>query len=106
MRRGEPEHWIDDLKNGGFAGRLSCHRFWANQVRLWLHAAAYWLLDTLWRWLIQAGAARLQLGTLRLRLVQIGGWVRERASRITLHLASSHPGEPLWRLLVAHSTSP
>ncbi len=54
--RGEPELWIKDLKRACFADRLSCHRFAANQFRLLLHAAAYWLLDTLragcasWAW--------------------------------------------------------
>lgn len=105
VQRGTPEQWIDDLKNGCFADRLSCHRFWANQFRLLLHAAAYWLLDTLRRWLCQAGLPRLQLGTLRLRLVKVGGWVRERVLGVAIHLASSHPGEPLWRLLAAHSLS-
>jgi hypothetical protein len=99
VRRGEPELWIKDLKGACFADRLSCHRFWANQFRLLLHAAAYWLLDTLRRDLVQAGVARLQLDTLRLRLVKIGGWVRQHAATLHLHLASSHPGEPLWRLL-------
>lgn len=99
VRRGEPELWIKDLKDACFADRLSCHRFWANQFRLLLHAAAYWLLDTLRRLLIQAGLARLQLDTLRLRLIKIGGWVREQAQTLSLHLASSHPGEPLWPLL-------
>lgn len=102
VQRGAPEQWIDDLKNGCFADRLSCHRFWANQFRLFLHAAAYWLLDMLRRWLSRRGVARLQLGTLRLRLVKIGGWVRERAGRISLHLASSHPADPLWHLLAAY----
>ncbi len=103
VQRGTPEQWIDDLKNGCFADRLSCHRFWANQFRLLLHAAAYWLLDTLRRWLLQAGLPRLQLGTLRLRLVKIGGWVREQVRGVVIHLASSHPGETLWQLLAAHS---
>lgn len=104
VRRGEPELWIKDLKDACFADRLSCHRFWANQFRLLLHAAAYWLLDTLRRALLQAGTARMQLDTLRLRLIKIGGWVRETPQRlaISLHLASSHPGEPLWHLLAAH----
>jgi hypothetical protein len=105
VRRGEPELWIKDLKDACFADRLSCHRFWANQFRLLLHAAAYWLLDTLRRFLIQAGVARLHLDTLRLRLVKIGGWIHaqahERALTPSLHLASSHPGEPLWLLLSA-----
>ena len=99
VRRGEPELWIKDLKDACFADRLSCHRFWANQFRLLLHAAAYWLLDTLRRLLIQAGIARMQLDTLRLRLIKLGGWVRERTLSHFLHLASSHPGEPLWDLL-------
>ena len=103
VRRGEPEQWIQDFKAACFADRLSCHRFWANQFRLLLHAAAYWLLDTLRRVLSAAGVPRLQLDTRRLRLVKIGGWVRAvaRAPAFRLHLASSHPGEPLWFLLAA-----
>jgi hypothetical protein len=97
--RGEPELWIKDFKRACFADRLSCHRFLANQFRLLLHTAAYWLLDTLRRWLVQQGSARLQLDTLRLRLLKVGGWVRQFTTRVRLRLASSHPGEPLWRLL-------
>jgi hypothetical protein len=99
-RRGDrPELCIKDLKEGCFADRLSCHRFWANQFRLLLHAAAYWLLDTVRRWLARLQVPHLQLGTLRLRLIKIGGWVRQRIETVSLHLASSHPGEPLWHLL-------
>jgi hypothetical protein len=46
-RRGEAENWIKDLKLHVKADRLSCHRFVANQFRLLLHAAAYWLMDAL-----------------------------------------------------------
>jgi len=99
--RGESENWIKDLKAGCFADRLSCHRFWANQFRLLLHAAAYWLLDTLRRWLRRAGVDRTTLATLRLRLIKIGGWVREHADRVRLRLASSHPSEAWWRALAS-----
>jgi hypothetical protein len=99
--RGEPELWIKDLKIACFAGRLSDHRFWANQCRLVLHAAAYWLLDTLRRWLTARGLPRPQLDTLRLQLIKIGGRVREGVHHVRLHLASSHPGQPLWALLSA-----
>jgi len=47
VHRGEAEGWIKDLKRACKADRLSDQRFWANQFRLFLHAAAYWLLDTL-----------------------------------------------------------
>ncbi len=99
--RGEPEGWIKDLKNACQADRLSCHAFWANQFRLLLHAAAYWLLDTLRRWLVRAGAARRQLDTLRLEVLKIGGRVYQWATRVRLRLASSHPGQTLWALLAA-----
>jgi hypothetical protein len=99
--RGETENWIKDLKIACFADRLSCHRFLANQVRLLLHGAAYWLLDTLRRWLVAAGVERLRLETVRLRLIKIAGRVRELVTRIHLRLASSHPSEPLWYQLAA-----
>jgi hypothetical protein len=103
-RRGDrPELCIKDLKEGCFADRLSCHAFWANQFRLLLHSAAYWLLDTIRRWLARLHVPHLQLGTLRLRLLKIGGWVRQRRDAVYLHLASSHPGEPLWHLLATRS---
>jgi hypothetical protein len=106
-RRGDrPELCIKDFKEGCFADRLSCHRFWANQFRLLLHAAASWLLDTVRRWLTRLQMPHLQLGTLRLRLIKIGGWVRSRIEGLTLHLASSHPGEPLWRLLASRPGRP
>ena len=103
--RGQPENWLKDLKNAVEADRLSDHRFWANAFRLLMHAAAYWLLDTLRRWLVDAlgEAARIQLDTLRLRLVKIGARLRELpGTALRLHLASSHPGEPLWRALAAY----
>ncbi len=54
-QRGGTEGWIKDFKNYLHCDRLSCHRFWANQFRLFLHAAAYWLLDTVRRKLVAAG---------------------------------------------------
>jgi len=97
--RGEPELWIKDLKRACFADRLSDHRFWANTFRLILHAGVYWLLDTLRRWLAARGLPHLQLDTLRLRLLKIGGRVREWAAYVRLHLAASHPGQALWARL-------
>ncbi len=102
VARGEMENWIKDLKVACCADRLSDHRFWANQFRLLLHAAAYWLLDTVRRWLAARRVARMQLDTLRLRLLKIGGRVWQQADRVRLRLASSHPGHPLWDHLAAY----
>lgn len=99
VRRGEAEGWIKDFKRALKADRLSCCRFWANQFRLLLHAAAYWLLDELRRRLAVAGVRRTQFDTLRLLVVKVGGRVRQLLTKVRLHLASGHPGRPLWYVL-------
>jgi hypothetical protein len=43
-RGGKCEVRIDEFKNGLKADRLSCNLFVANQFRLFLHMAAYWLV--------------------------------------------------------------
>jgi hypothetical protein len=40
---------------------------------------------------------RMQLDTLRLYLIKIGGRARELLTRVELHLASAYPGQRLWR---------
>jgi hypothetical protein len=105
VRRGEAEGWIKDFKGALKADRLSCHRFTANQFRLLLHAAAYWLLDELRRRLVAAGVRRMQLDTLRLTLIKIGGRVRELLTKVRLHLASGHPGQRLWNALMPQSVT-
>jgi DDE family transposase len=99
VRRGESEGWIKDFKRALKADRLSCKRFFANQFRLLLHAAAYWLLDDIRRRLVGTGVRRMQLDTLRLLLIKIGGRVRQLFTKIRLHLASGHPGQHLWHTL-------
>ena len=103
VRRGGTEGWIKDFKRALKAERLSCHRFLANQFRLLLHAVAYWLLDTLRKKLVAAGLKRMQLDTLRLLLIKIGGRVRQLLTKVRLRLASGHPGQHLWNALVNNS---
>ena len=98
-KRGEAENWIKDFKVHMKADRLSCHRFVANQFRLLVHAAAYWLMDALRRKLVESGTPRMQLDTLRVGLIKIGGRVRELIRKVRLHLASGHPGQRSWDIL-------
>jgi hypothetical protein len=51
------------------------------------------------RKLVESGVQRMQLDTLRLYLIKIGGRVRELTTKIRLHLASGHPGQHLWSAL-------
>jgi Transposase DDE domain group 1 len=56
-------------------------------------------MDTLRRKLVASGVRRMQLDTLRLMLIKVGGRVRELMTKVRLHLASGHPGERLWHAL-------
>lgn len=46
-----------------------------------------------------AGVERLQLDTLRLKVIKIGGRVRELLTKVRLYLASGDPGQRLWEAL-------
>jgi hypothetical protein len=99
------ENSIKDLKNAMKADRLSCHRFWANQFRLLLHAAAYVLLFTLRRLAHGTELAVAQMDTLRLRLLKIACRVEQTARHVWLHFTSSYPWQPLWRLIAERCVS-
>lgn len=99
-QRGESENWIKAFKNALHGDRMSCHLATANQYRLLIHAAAYQLMLALSRYLKGTVGECWQFDTLRLRLLKVGGSVKESARRIVWHLASSHPHQDLWRLLV------
>ena len=86
-RRGESENWIKDLKVHMKAHRLSCHRFIANQFRLLLHAAAYWLMDALRRKLVSSGVRRMQLDSFEADADQ-----DRRQGQGTAHEGPSTPG--------------
>lgn len=106
QRGGTCENSIKDLKRALCADRLSCHRFWANQFRLMLHAAAYVLMHMLRRAAYGTALAGAQMDTLRLRLIKIGAQVRSTARRIWFHLASSYPLRDVWLLIARRLASP
>jgi hypothetical protein len=90
--RGDAENRIKEQQLGLFADRTSCHSFLANQFRVLLSAAAYVLLETLRRTAL-AGTelAAAQAGTIRLKLLKIGGRVVRSVRRLVIHLASGYP---------------
>ena len=70
--------------------RLSCHRFRANEVRLWLSLIAY-NLGNLWRRLaLPKVIANWSLTSLQQRVVKTGGRLIKHARYYWLLLAESH----------------
>jgi len=98
-QRGDPENRIKELKLDLKADRLSCHRFWANQFRLLLHAAAYLLMQAMRAALAGTEFARAQVSTLRLRLLKVGARIRESVRRVWVQLPSAYPWFELWHRL-------
>jgi hypothetical protein len=93
-RRGQAENHIKSWKTHLAADRTSCSRATANQLRLFLHAGAYWIMwglrvsmpkRSMWR--------AAQFDTLRLRLVKIAARVIEMKTMIRVHLPTSCPAQ-------------
>jgi hypothetical protein len=96
--RGQMENESKDHKLYLKSERTSCHRFEANQVRLFLHSAAYVLLDTLRREVLRTTSwACATMATIQLRLLKLGARVQECKERITMALPSSCPVAPVLR---------
>ena len=94
-REGEPaeeRHLASD--------RTSCTRACANQVRLFLHGAAYWLLWTFQSLMPKRSPWRVaQFDTLRNRLIKLVTEVTETADRIRIALAPVFPVEDILTLV-------
>jgi hypothetical protein len=96
--RGQAENLIKLHKTQLASDRTSCRSPLANQMRLILHTAAYWLMLTLRDAIPKTHAlAKAEFTTLRLRLLKIGTRVIETASRIRLAFAAAHPEAALIR---------
>ena len=96
--RGRAENMIKRHKAQLASDRTSCRSPLANQMRLMLHTAAYWLMTAL------AGAvppahrlAGCEFSTLRARLLKVAVRVRETATRVRLAFAANCPDAALFR---------
>jgi hypothetical protein len=97
--RGEIENRIKELKLGMELGRTSCTRFWSNQFRVLLTAAAYILLQEMRLRLARTALARAQANRLREQLLKIGCRVVVSVRRIVLHLPTAVPSLRAWKSL-------
>ncbi len=95
--RGDIENRIKELHDGLQIGRTSCCRFWANQLRVLLTAAAYVLLQELRLRAAGTACARAQVTWLRERLLKLGAHVVVSVRRIVLHLPTATPDLDAWR---------
>ena len=96
--RGQAENLIKLHKAQLASDRTSCRKPLANQMRLILHTAAYWLILTLRDAIPKTHPlATAEFTTLRLRLLKLATRVSEKISRIRIAFAANHPQADLIR---------
>jgi len=97
--RGEMENVLKQQVLDLRADRMSTHYLASNQLRLWLAAFAYLLLERI-RTLGLAGTdlARATAGSVRLKLLKVAGQVRVSVRRVYVQLSSAYPLQALFRL--------
>lgn len=97
-QRGQAENLIKLHKTQLKSDRTSCRSPRANQMRLILHTAAYWLMLTVRDAIAKTEAlAKAEFTTLRLRLLKIGARISEMASRVRIAFSAACPDAELFR---------
>ncbi len=97
-QRGQMENLIKLHKAQLASDRMSCHSATANQVRLALHTAAFWLMHGVRAAIPQTDPLAIaEFATLRERLIKIGARVIEHLARIRIQLPTSCPEGALFR---------
>jgi hypothetical protein len=97
--RGDSENRFKELKLALAFGRTSCTRFWANQLRITLTAAAFVLFQELQLRADHTALRGAQVPRLRQALITIGVQVVRTVRRIVLHFPRSHPDAATWSQL-------
>ena len=104
--RGQAENLIKLHKSQLSSDRTSCRSALANQVRLVLHTAAYWLMLTVRDAIPKPQPlAVAEFATLRARLLKIAARTTETASRVRIAFAAACSEADLFRSIV-HSLQP
>jgi hypothetical protein len=97
-QRGQMENLIKLHKAQLASDRMSCHSATANQVRLVLHTAAFWLMHGVRAAIPRTNPlASCEFATIRERLIKIGARVIEHLARIRVQLPTSCPERALFR---------
>ena len=100
--RGQAENLIKLHKTQLASDRTSCRSANANQMRLILHTAAYWLMWRIQQEIPKATAlAAAEFATLRLRLLKVAARVIESTTRIRVAFASACPDAATFRTIAA-----
>jgi hypothetical protein len=95
--RGDMENRIKEQQLDLFAGRLSTSQLRTNQTRLYFASIAYVLMNALRRIGLEGTEfERAQCGTIRSKLLKIGGQIRVTVRKVWVSLSEAYPYQALF----------
>jgi len=104
--RGDAENRIKELHHGLEIDRTSCTCFLANQLRVFMTAAADVLMQEMRRRSAGTALATAQVSTLRERLLKVAVWVKKSVRRIVLHFPVNYPWLDCWKQIAGTVAAP
>ncbi len=91
VKRGDAsENRIKELKNMTYSDRLSCHRYWANFIRLIIATLCYEMFRQIKLLIAKTKhhfAKRWQVDNIRLYLMKVGACLKERKRSLTIQFS-------------------
>jgi len=94
--RGSMELRIKEHKTYLKSDRTSCHRFEANQFRLFLHSAAYVLIHTFQKEMLKTTQyCNATMKTIQLKILKVAAYVKEMKTKIKIELPAFFPEKEL-----------
>jgi len=95
-QRGSMELRIKEHKTYLKSDRTSCHKFEANQFRLFLHSAAYVLIHTLQKEVLKnTQYCNATMKTIQLKVLKVAAYVKELKTKIKIEMSAYFPEKEL-----------
>jgi len=100
QKRGTMENYIKEAKNGFYMDRMSSHSFATNEVRMMLSLLAYNLTNWLRTLCFPEGQKKMQIQTIRTRIIKVASRLVKSARSLYFKLSSSFVYESFfWKVL-------
>jgi hypothetical protein len=96
--RGNMELRIKDHKLYLQSDKMSCNSFLANQMRLFMHSAAYVILHTLQKEILkETEFANATMKTIQLKIIKVAAWVKEIGTKIKIELPKEFSAKSIFQ---------
>lgn len=103
-KRGDAsENRIKEVKNMCYSGRLSCHYFVSNFIRLFMSSLAYEMFVVLKKYIKETTddvAKKWQIDNIRLFLLKVGATIQKSVRRVNINFSKSYICKDLFQQII------